>query len=72
MIPFATEQLRTVPPNLHLKKLNPNIDLSNFACCIPDCGMGLDSGLLINAGMRVWREGVAEILVSSCVKIVKT
>ena len=28
--------LRTVPPNLHLKKLNPNIDLSNFACCIPD------------------------------------
>lgn len=28
--------VRTVPPNLHLKKLNPNIDLSNFACCIPD------------------------------------
>ncbi|CAK9054933.1 unnamed protein product [Durusdinium trenchii] len=27
---------KMVPPNLHLKKLNPNIDLSNFACCIPD------------------------------------
>ena len=27
---------KQVPPNLHLKKLNPNIDLSNFACTIPD------------------------------------
>ena len=26
---------RTVPPNLHLKTLNPNVDLSNFACSIP-------------------------------------
>ena len=25
-----------MPPNLHLKKLNPNVDLSNFACLIPD------------------------------------
>ncbi|CAJ1440834.1 unnamed protein product, partial [Effrenium voratum] len=29
-------QHKQVPPNLHLSKLNPNIDLSNFSCVMPD------------------------------------